>query len=249
MQEMKRKMEVIKGMTIVKIHKKGVYYTCDPKGINGIRITGLECNFLVCLGSYRDAFAFHMLVPHSFAELIRAKVESEQIVIQAVRPLIARRDAMEGLPEISLNFPEDTDIDTLTLEKVAAEIVDNGCFSHLVLDLDGGSYEGEFILSSLDCVARGGKIKIFSVQGKVKRIIASGDADISIRSVVAPALHVEVSGCATVKILYYHGDLDRKEGSVKKLTVIVRENGKAIIAGKEYTKETPEGRALEQPQS
>ncbi|MCX6758943.1 MAG: hypothetical protein NTX14_04510 [Candidatus Nealsonbacteria bacterium] len=236
-------------MTIVKIHKKGVYYTCDPKGINGIRITGLECNFLVCLGSYMDAFAFNMLVPHLFADCVQAKVESKQIVIQAVRPLIARRDAMDMLLEITVNFPETTKIGTLILEKVSAEIIDNGCFSHLVLDLDGGSYEGEFILSSLDCVARGGKIKIFSVQGKVKRIIASGDADISIRSVVAPALHVEVSGCATVKILYYHGDLDRKEGSVKKLTVIVRENGKAIIAGKEYTKETPEGRALEQPQS
>jgi hypothetical protein len=204
----------------------------------------------VFFSANRQAFDFNVLVPHVFANRIQARKESGQIVIQGNgQPLIARRDAMDMFPEIAIKFPEGTNIDTLVMEKVSADVIDNGCFSHLVLDLDGGSYEGEFMLLSLDCVARGGKVKMFALEGQVKRIIASGDADISIRSVAAPALHVEVSGCATVRIPYYHGVFDRKEGLMKKLTVIVTENGKAIIAGKEYTKETPEGRILEQPQS
>jgi hypothetical protein len=190
-----------------------------------------------------------MLVPHLFSERVQARVEADQIVIRAGRPLIARRDAMDMMPEITINFPEETNIRTLTLKQVTADIIDNGCLSHLILDMNGGSYEGEFMLLSLDCVARGGKVKMFALEGKVKRIIASGDANISIRSVAAPALHVEVSGSATVEIPYYHGVFDRAEGFIKKLTVIATENGRAVIAGKEYTKETPEGRTLEQPQS
>ncbi len=110
-------MEGKEGMTIVKTHEKGVYYSCDPGQITGIRITGLECNFPVWLGSRRDDFAFNMLVPHLFADCVQAKVESKQIVIQAVRPLIARRDAMDMLPEITVNFPETTKIGTLILER------------------------------------------------------------------------------------------------------------------------------------
>jgi hypothetical protein len=239
-------MENRDGMRIVSSHKKGVYYSCDPEEVAGIRIADLECNIPVFLSADRRNIAFNVLIPRSFAGLIQAKKELDQIVIQGRgRPIIARPDALDTVPEISIHLPEEAHVDTLVIEKTSADIVDNGCFSHLVLDLDGGSYEGEFMLLSLDCVVRGGKVKIFALEGEVKRIIASGNADISIRSVSAPALHVEVSGCATVKILHYHGEFDRTEGLVKKLTVIAAENGKAIIAGIEYTKENPEGRALE----
>lgn len=241
-------MEKRDGMSIVSTQKKGVYFSCGPEGLTGICISNLNCNFPVSISANREVFSPYVLVPHNFSKMIRARKEAGQIVVGGSgQPLIVRRDAMDMLSEeIFVKFPEGTNIDTLTLKKVSADVIDNGCFSHLVLDLDGGSYEGEFMLLSLDCVARGGKVKMFALEGEVKRIIASGDAEISIRSIAAPILHVEVSGNATVKIPYYHGVLDRAEGLVRNLTVIATENGTAVIAGKEYSKEAPEGRTLMQ---
>jgi hypothetical protein len=244
-------MENEGGMRIVSTCKQGVYFSCGHEGVTGICIFDLNCNFPVFISADSKVFDPCVLVPHNFSKMIRARNEAGRIVVEGNgQPLIARRNAINMLSEeIVVNFPKGTNIDTLALQRVSADVIDNGCFSHLALDLDGGSYESEFMLLSLDCVVRGGKVKIFALKGEVKRIIASGDANISIRSVASPALHVEVSGCATVKIPYYHGEFDQTEGLVRKLTVIATENGKAIIAGKEYTKDTPEGRTLEQPQS